>query len=276
MTAAARSLVLCADDFGAAAEFTAPIVALAAAGRVTAISCLSTHAAWVQAAPALNALPAQVSRGLHFNLSEGVPLSRELRRIWPLFPRLPRLLLAAHAHVLPLAAIRAEWQAQWQAFVDATGHAPGHVDGHQHVHHFPGVREIVLAALPHNVPVRHTGCLSGPGFGFKRGVIAHSGGRALGRALRRRGTPHNAALTGVYDFIDSDYAGLVRRWLRALPAAGGQLFCHPGPALPLDGDAIGAARAREAQYLGSQAFADDLARAQVRLVAPSQQSSSAG
>ena len=269
-----RTLVVCADDFGASPALTQPMLDLAQAGRLTAISCLSTHAAWRRAAPALAGLPLHVSRGLHFNLSEGAPLSTELRRIWPQLPGLAWLIAAAHARQLPLAAIAAEWRAQWAAFVDASGQMPGHVDGHQHVHQLPGVRDVVLAALPQGVAVRHTGRVCGPGFAFKRGVMAATGGRALGRALRLRGVPHNTVLGGVYDFTARvDYRALMQRWLQALPATGGLLFCHPGPARAEPGDAIGPARAREAAYLASGAFVDDLREAGVSLVAPAQRPS---
>ena len=72
--------------------------------------------------------------------------------------------------------------------------------------------------------------------------------------------------SGVYDFAEPDYRALMQRWLAALPAEGGLLFCHPGDHADGDPpDAIGVARAREIAYLGSTAFAEDLAAADVRL-----------
>jgi hypothetical protein len=40
---------------------------------------------------------------LHFNLTEGRPLSPSLAALWPSLPSLPRLLLASHLGRLPLA-----------------------------------------------------------------------------------------------------------------------------------------------------------------------------
>ena len=55
----------------------------------------------------------------------------------------------------------------------------------------------------------------------------------------------------------------MRGWLARVPAQGALLFCHPGPHEA--GDAIGAARAREHAYLVGDAFARDLAVADVVL-----------
>jgi predicted glycoside hydrolase/deacetylase ChbG (UPF0249 family) len=159
--------------------------------------------------------------------------------------------------------------AQLAAFNHVLGRPPAFIDGHQHVHHLPGMRGVILDMVEHVQPLpalRNTGRLLGPGFGFKRWVIEHTGGRALEAELVQRVIPHNPVLLGAYDFVDPDYQGCMRRWLAELPAEGGLLFCHPGEHLPGDPpDAIQAARKRELAYLGSVAFDDDLAAAGVRL-----------
>jgi predicted glycoside hydrolase/deacetylase ChbG (UPF0249 family) len=265
--AQARTIGVCADDFGLGTEIGSAILELAWAQRLTAVSCLVNGPAWRKQAHLLLPLPRTLQRGLHFNLTEGRPLSAALRTVWPVLPPLPRLLRDAMLHRLPLAAIGAEWRAQWQALVDATGRTPDFVDGHQHVHHLPGVREIVLAGVAASdapVAVRCTGRVAGPGSAVKRYLIEATGGWALQRQLERRGVPHNAVLLGAYDFRDTDYRSLMRRWLRAAPQHGALLFCHPGAGRPV-GDPIAAAREREAAYLASEAFPADLAEAGVSL-----------
>jgi predicted glycoside hydrolase/deacetylase ChbG (UPF0249 family) len=264
----ARLLTLCADDFGLSRAISTGIAGLARAGRLSALSCITNAPHWRAAAPLLRGLPAGVTIGLHFNLTEGVPLSAELKREWPQLPSLPKLLALSHLRRLPLHALRREWQAQTDAFAQATGHAPQMVDGHQHVHHLPGLRAIVLDGIAPLAPrpaVRNTGRLLGPGFGFKRLVIARTGGRALQRDLQRLGLRHNASLLGAYDFATTDYRGLMQGWLAQLPREGGLLFCHPADVGGDDADPIGAAREREHLYLASDAFAQDLAAAQVTL-----------
>jgi hypothetical protein len=190
---------------------------------------------------------------------------------------LPRLIALAHLRRLPLEAIAAEWRAQLDAFVRGVGRLPEHVDGHQHVQHLPGVRELVLAGVAALSPppaVRNTGRVLGAGFAVKRRLIEGTGGRALARALSRRGLPHNGALLGAYDFEQRDYGALMRGWLARVPAQGALLFCHPGPAEA--GDVIGAARAREAAYLAGDEFMRDLRAADVELGAAWLRASVAG
>jgi hypothetical protein len=128
------------------------------------------------------------------------------------------------------------------------------------------VRDVVLDALgswPIAPAVRNTAHVCGPAAALKRRVIAASGGRALERALVARGVAHNAVLLGAYDFATVDYRGLVVQWLAAAPREGALLFCHPGPGSA--DDPIGAARRREADYLGSAAFTTDLDAAGVTI-----------
>jgi len=263
-----RTLAVCADDFGMSPGVSQVIARLARAGRVNATSCLTNAVHWRTSAPMLKDLPDAVDVGLHFNLSEGEPLSLELRRVWPQLPALPGLIANSHLRRLPLSAIAAEFAAQHAAFVEVLGRSPDFVDGHQHVHHLPGVRELVLDALgsASSAPaIRNTGRVSGPGFGIKRALIAGTGGKALQRELAKRGIAHNAALVGVYDFMpEAAYKTLMKGWLASVPFEGALLFCHPGAT---DGarDAIAKARVVEAEYFASNAFADDLLEAKVKI-----------
>ena len=50
---------------------------------------------------------AGVELGLHFNLTEGTPLSPDLAAHWPVLPGLAKLLALAHLRRLPAAAIAA-------------------------------------------------------------------------------------------------------------------------------------------------------------------------
>jgi hypothetical protein len=261
-----KRLQVCADDYALNDCVDAGIEALAAQHRLTDVSCMSSQPRWPAVARRLEHLP--IRHGLHFNLTEGEPLSPALRRAWPRFPGLGRLLLTAGARAVPRELIAAEWQAQLEAYRQALGAAPQFIDGHQHVHALPGVREILLeAAVTLGVPMRSTAQVRGPGFAFKRQVIAACGGRRLQALMRQRGVAHADALVGVYDFARvADYRGLMRAWLAGLrEGETALLFCHP--ALGRDpSDAIATAREHEAAYLGSTAFTEDLTEFGVSLV----------
>lgn len=259
-----KRLAVCADDYGLSPAVDRGILALAAQRRITATSALVTPPRWAEAGAALGGAGIQV--GLHFNLTEGEPLSASLRRAWPRFPSLGRVMALAGLGRLPAAALADECQAQLQRFVDVAGRAPGFIDGHQHVHALPGVRPLMLAAAQDlRVPLRNTGRVLGPSFAFKRRVIEACGGRTLQAEMRARGIAHAPALVGAYDFDPrADYRALLREWLRQAPD-GALLFCHPALGEPDAGDAIAAARQREMAYLASPGFAADLAEFGVTL-----------
>ena len=264
-----RTLGLCADDFGLAPGISAGIARLAQAQRLTAVSCITNSPHWEASAPLLATLPASVDTGLHINLTEGRPLSARLGKLWPRLPALPILIVRAHLGLLPRAELRSEVHAQLAAFRAATGVAPRYIDGHQHVHHLPVLRSIILDMVEHVQPLpalRNTGRVLGPGSAIKRWLIENTGGRALARELAQRVLLHNPALLGAYDFVDPDYRALMQGWLAELPREGGLVLCHPGDKAAGDPpDAIAAARVRELAYLGSDAFAQDLAAAKVKL-----------
>ncbi len=267
--ATGRVLMLCADDFGLDTGISIAIARLARAGRLNAVSCISTGAGWDADAAWLRDMPAAVSLGLHFNLTHGRPLSRRLARVWPTLPSLARLTAQAHLGLLPRAALLAEFHAQFGAYVKAVEKPPNFIDGHQHVHHLPVVRNIILDAVEHIQPMpalRSTAPVRGSGAGLKRWLIEHAGGRGLARELRQRVIPHNASLLGIYDFASTDYRTLMQGWLAGLPSEGALLLCHPGGVSSIGaGDPIGAARVRELNYLSSDAFTQDLAAAGVSL-----------
>jgi predicted glycoside hydrolase/deacetylase ChbG (UPF0249 family) len=272
-----KALALCADDYGLSPAIDRGIVKLAQAWRLTDVSCLVNGPRWPQAARELAALAVvrqgRVRTGLHFNLTEGRPLSPELASLWPQFPALETLIVDAHLRRLPEAALRAELLAQMQAFEQGRGKAPSHVDGHQHVHHLPQVREALLTLLAPraDIRVRHTGRVCGPGFSVKRLLIEGTGGRTLGRQLVALSRQANMQLYGVYDFVQPDYRRLMQSWLADLPEEGSLVFCHPGEALAAKEaadsppDPIAAARVRELAYLASDDFKADLDAAGVRL-----------
>jgi chitin disaccharide deacetylase len=262
-------LELCADDFGQSAAINAGILQLAERKRLSAVSCMVNGPAWdKKTAQALAAQKRKVGAGLHFNLTEGSPLSPALKKLWPQMPSLQQIITWAHLRRLPEDALRDEWQAQWQAFEAAYGRPPGHIDGHQHVHHMPQVRELLLEVLAQKpgINVRHTGRVKGPGFGIKRLLIEGTGGRDLGRQLEAQGRAANSQLFGVYDFQGPNYRGHMQAWLAALPARGAMIFCHPGQTDPGNtSDPIAAARALELAYFDSDDFSGDLKTANVQL-----------
>jgi chitin disaccharide deacetylase len=248
-----KRLVVCADDFGQSRPIDAGILSLARAGRLTAVSALALGPALSGDLPAL--LDTGVEVGLHLDLTEGLGGSPSTG--------LGSLILRCHLGLVGRAAVASAIARQLDAFERSAGRAPAFVDGHRHVHQLPLVRGLLLDQLGRRYladppAVRTT--VPRRGRGAKAALIAALGGRALRRALDRRGLPRNTDFAGVYGFDPgAPYRALMQGWLASLED-GGLLMCHPGE--PGD-DVIGAARVRELGYLASPEFEADCAAAGV-------------
>jgi len=255
-----RRLILCADDFAFSREVSETIAELAATGKLNATSCMTLMPGWAEDAKLLQGLPRTVQIGLHLTLTGERPLTA-MPLLAPdgILPEIDPLARQASRGEVPLDEIAAEVAAQFDAFVAAMGRAPDFVDGHQHSHALPGIRDIVLFETARRAPdawvrdcVDRLGAMMArPFVGKAIGSAYHS--RGLRRAAARYRLRCNDSFAGHYDFA-SDYRHLFPRFLRR--AAGMHLvMCHPG-AGERPGDAIAAARPREANALRKWSIAD--------------------
>ena len=166
-----RRLIVNADDFGIHAARNQGVAEAVRAGVVTSVSLIANLEGFDDAVALLRSLP-PVDVGLHFNLSEGRPLTEAHRTlVGPdgCFPgkvearlrAVERLLEPAKAvdvfgaQLAPLrvaagqlyaAEIVMEYAAQRIRLVQA-GLEPTHVDGHQHIHVYGAVTETLLTCL---------------------------------------------------------------------------------------------------------------------------------
>lgn len=260
--AAAKRLILCADDYALAPGVSRAIRDLASAGRLNATSVMAPGPDLAdEAGRLLDAVPAGFQIGLHVTLTGGLrPLTglTYARDIGPLLAR-------AYLRRLDLVAIGAEIEAQFTAFRAAFGRAPAFVDGHQHAHLLPGIRDCVLAATRRHAPrawLRQCRGPKGAGLGAKGRVIAMLSA-GLARRAAAEGFATNPAFSGAYDFRQAErFDTLFPRFLDGMPD-GSVVMVHPGHV----DDALRAAdpvhepREAEYAYLAGPRFADDLARA---------------
>ncbi len=256
-----RRIVLCADDFGMEPSVNDGILRLAAAGRVTAVTCMVDMPAWREGARALPGVAGRADAGLHLDL--GTRSAAEL------------LALAARAALglVDEDQVAERIAAQLDRFEEAAGTPPAFVDGHHHVHQLRPVRDALLRVLRARygdrapyvrnvVPLRPRGA--------KAAIVAGLGARPLLRRLEAEGIAHNPDFAGVYDLsARSDFPDLLRGWFGDL-ADRGLVMCHPG--LPGEGP-VAAARGAELRHLESDRFAADCHAAGVRLVRPTEASS---
>lgn len=254
-----RAIALCADDYALHPLVDDAVEQLVLQGRLSATSCMTTSPRWAQAAQRLPALRPRLSVGLHFNLTEGHGVKPGTG--------IGQVIARAYLGKLSGAAMQAVWKRQLDDFEDALGTPPDFLDGHQHVHQLPGVRGALEVELqrrygqrPDGFPwVRSTVPAGGLWKAPKSSIIAALGGWGSTRQLRRLGVPQNRGFGGVYGFdavTPAAYGAHMQHWLAQLQP-GSLMMCHPASA-PVEGDAIGGARALEFAYLRSDAFAQAL------------------
>ncbi len=253
-------LILCADDFAFSRQTSETIAALARAGKLNATSCMAVMPGWTDDAELLRDLPSHVEVGLHLTLTGEVPLTH-MPETAPdgVLPDIDPLCRLAARHLIALDEIAREVRAQFDAFIGVLGRPPAFVDGHQHAHALPGIREIVLAETARRAPAAWVrdctdgvlAMLSRPFVGKAIGSAYHC--RGLRQDAARHGLRCNEGFAGHYDFA-RDYGTILPKFLRR-PGKMHLVMCHPG-AGHRDGDAIAAARPREAAALQAAAIAD--------------------
>jgi len=271
------SISLCADDFGLSPGVNRGVLEALAAGRLSAVSVMTTRPSWPEGASALRRYAARADIGLHLNLTLGAPLSF-MPRFAPSghFPDVSRLLKAAHKGELPELEIRREIARQIDGFVDHFGAPPDFVDGHQHVHILMRIRNWLFDELdargiagkiwlrdsadrPSRILRRNTE--------LKKAFAIAWLGRGYAREAAARGYATNEGFSGFSGFDPcGDYAADFAAYLRA-PGRRHLIMCHPGycDAELVLIDPVTLTRERELSFLLSPAFVETLERASLKL-----------
>jgi len=250
-----QNVIINADDYAMDAGVDAGILRLAEIGAVTAASAMVLSPRWPESARAVRDAP-PLSLGLHLDLTSPfadgeVPAQS-----------LSALILRAQARQLDRAMLRREVDRQLSLYERAVGSPPAFADGHQHVHHLPGIRDVLLEALEdrygresRRIALRI--CAPRRWRGLKAAVVAWTGANGLGRLAAERGHPVNSDFAGVYDFApDANIPALWEGWAAGLQGALPLIMCHvaAGTAEGAGGDPIRHARLREFDWLASEQF----------------------
>lgn len=272
-----KRIVLCADDYGQAEAVSRGILDLLSAGRLTAASCLVNQPLWPEHAGWLLPLKDKADIGLHLNFTFGNPLSGSYREhIGETFMSLPNLIwhTMTGSKLLYREALKAEVEAQIDAFTQAMGRLPRFIDGHQHVHHLPGIRDVLTDVyrerLKDDVVYMRAVTQEIELYNFfnkniKNLLIHFTGGYDFAEHLDLYGIPHNTSFEGIYPFNRARrYRKYFQKFLRN-STDHGMIMCHPG--LPSDDkqDPIYISRGLEFNYLKSPEFIADCERFNVKL-----------
>lgn len=252
-----KRFTLCADDFAQSPAISAGILRLVETGRLQAVSCLTESPRWKTDACALLAVAGGCAIGLHFNLT--LPFGQTGRRVSP-------LLAQSLARVIPDAWVRRRFDEQWEAFVRVTGRFPDFVDGHQHVHVFPGIRDVVVERLHDFVPSCRVRSLTPPFALREMPAKEHFLGRIarpLPRLLAEAGLATNRFFAGFRPYREGvDFGAKFRHWLAVCPDDT-LIMCHPGLPAKDSSDPIAGCRPGEFDYLASREFLADASAAGV-------------
>jgi predicted glycoside hydrolase/deacetylase ChbG (UPF0249 family) len=261
----ARSIAICADDFGMNDSVDDGILELAAMRRLSAVSVLTQGPSIDHRAAELATL--DVDLGVHLNFTEALGQSGLFMAIGPLVAR-------SYTSGLDRSAITAQIERQLDAFEARFGRAPNYVDGHQHVHQLPRIREALLATLGRRYgpqapwirittpgDLRHVPA----GARVKAHIIAGLGSMAFARAVARAGLSRNRRFLGVYDFTGGEdgYSTLMQGWLDGAQA-GDLMMCHPAKSIS-DATPMARQRVAEFQVLSSAAMGEWLGGRHLRI-----------
>ncbi|HSW71381.1 MAG TPA: ChbG/HpnK family deacetylase, partial [Gammaproteobacteria bacterium] len=229
------------------------------------VSCLTTAPHWPTHSKWLKSFQTQVDLGLHFNLTEGKPISLAYRQRYgeSFFP-LSRLISQAFLRKLDEAVLQAECQAQLDCFISILGFLPDFIDGHQHIHQLPQVRKALLQVYERSLRDKKVYLRSvarmvkGRDFGtaLKQKLIYCCGALGFQKLLKQEAIPHNTDFAGVYSFSEAvAYPRILQHFLENIKDKG-LIMCHPALEQKRSSkDPIAFARVQEYNYLASEDFA---------------------
>lgn len=232
-----KSLVVTADDFGAAVAVNEAVEIAHRDGILTAASLMVAGPAAADAVARARRLPA-LGVGLHIVLADGMPVlpPAQIPALVGADGRFPsdmlRTSLAIACNPAARRQMEAEVTAQFAAFA-ATGLALDHANAHKHFHLHPLIASAILRAgrlyglRAMRVPIE-------PGAGA---LLNWWAGR-LSQRLRRAGMTVNDRVFGLADSGAFDAARL-RAALAALPEGLTEIYCHPATADAYPGSAPG-------------------------------------
>ncbi|MHB1948831.1 MAG: ChbG/HpnK family deacetylase [Gammaproteobacteria bacterium] len=266
-----KSIILCADDYGQNTVISQAIIELLKKKRLSATSCMTNSYYWLSHAKWLAPVSDQADIGLHFNLTEGKPLSKGFGDFKPVSD----LIIQAYLRRLKQAAIETELYAQLDQFVAGMGREPDFIDGHQHIQQLPVIRDAILRVYEKRL--QKTGCylrcVSDPSAltrfrdsGYLKTVIVQlCGAAAFKKAVIKQNIPHNSSFAGFYDFAEGkNYPTLFPTFLDLIKDRG-LIMCHPGLEATTDEDPIAQARFFEYTYFSSDQFMEDCTKREITL-----------
>ena len=257
-----KNIIICADDFSLNDSVSKGIINLANTKKISATSCMTNMPTWSQHSELLKPLLSDIDIGLHFNLTEGRPLSKTNNFFNNNnFFSLNNLISKAYRRQLKKIEIKAELNAQITAFFSQMGCMPAFIDGHQHIQQLPIIREAIIEVYCTLNLWRYNTYLRIPSNGllasfyqpkkYKAIILTLLGSMKFRHLLIKNKIPHNSSFSGIYNFSENiNYAVYFTKFLQQLND-NGILMCHPALPSSNNNDLIANARSNEYNFFSS-------------------------
>lgn len=241
-----KRLIVCADDYGLSSDVGEGIRRLVAAGRLSAVSCMVDSPLWLEEFESMKLLQDKVSLGLHFNLTE--PFN-------DFKPTVNRLVVKSLLNSIDEDWVEYELIQQLDVFEKSFNKIPDFVDGHQHVHIFPGIRDVFLRVLQQRyTPMKRPWLRRvNPSFIGHDAKVKALVLRVLGFGFSKSASQYGFDLSGDFYGLyslraSSDYPKFMRGWFAAAKN-GSLVMCHPSVKPDCCGDELSSTRVNEWDYL---------------------------
>ena len=260
-----KKIIICADDFAQNDDITQGIITLCQKKKLSATSCMTNSHHWPAHALLLNSLH-DIDKGVHLNLTHGVPLSERLKRQITDKPlSLIGLIKKIGLQQITSNMLEEEIRLQLESFEKHTHKVPNFIDGHQHVHHLPIIRHALLKIYKEKyqslsyidkpyLRVSSSHATLTESFWLKKKIIQWLGSEHLKKQLILNNIPFNTHFCGVYPFTKQQtYPAVISSVLASIKDQS-LLMCHPALKSVDPEDPISPYRYKEYQFFLSNDF----------------------
>lgn len=164
-------VVVNADDFGMNSNATMAILKAFETGWISTTTIMPTMPGFEEACQLAHDHKLLDKIGIHFNLTEGQPLTQNLKLFSKFYNDKAELYKSRKGHLfsrLEKEAVYKELEAQHKRLLDFGIH-PTHADSHHHVHHYWGIGMVCSDFCKrNNIPALRLSFNYGKKFGWKR------------------------------------------------------------------------------------------------------------
>ena len=277
-----KNVTLSADDFGVSPGVSKGILQLAEKQRISATSVMVVYDNWEKDAKALQDFKEHIDIGLHFVLTDAIPLSppgkvRSLISSDNRFLKVRQLINHAYLRKVVSHDVMNEFNLQYKRFINFFNFEPDFIDSHHNAHQYPLVRKAFIDFISNTsfnkTPyVRNTAAslrnllsnkddflksflISLPGSSFKKLAIKHS-------------LSTNKDFWGIYDLNHPElFEEKMVCFLKNIERENGIIMVHPGFSddLLVERDMFCGGREYEYNYLAGSSFSNLLGEGAIKL-----------